>query len=238
MMCYKYHPITHTCPATPEITEQLGPGSGGCPRLGEEVSPGCRPLCPGKGRSEQCHIPGPSQGGWGRCSPGEGGFSGHPEDRGRLGLAACTEYFGRSLGAENRHRLIAPSWRLAQSGGSRDLLGVWISDTCQHCGPGQVSYPLCASLYHLQNRGKTAVGREKVRKDRPQGSPEATPGDFGARPARSGQTAASPGVHLPAQGLACPTCPVVVVVSIILNNIIVLGHVKTTAGAREAWQRG
>lgn len=125
----------------------------------------------------------------------------------REARAVCMHtILGPVLVAENRHRLIAPSWRLAQSGGSRDLLGVRISDTCQHCGPGQVSYPLCASLYHLQNRGKAAVGREKVRKDRPQGSLEATPGDFGARPARSGQTAASPGMHLPAQGLACPTC--------------------------------
>ena len=235
---FKYHPITHTCPATPEITGQLGPGSGGCPRLGEEVSPGCRPLCPGKGQSEQCHIPGPSQGGSGRCSPGEGGFSGRPEDRARLGLAAGTQYSGRSLVAEKRHWLVAPSWRLAQSGGSRDLLGVWISDTCQHWGPGQVSYPLCASVYHLQNRGEAAAGREKVCKDRPRGSLEATPGDLGAWTARSGQTAASPGVHLPAQGLACPTCPVTVVLMIILNNIIVLGHVKTTGrseGGTAAW---
>lgn len=87
---FKYHPITHTCPATPAITEQQAQGLAGAHGLLRKC-PGRQATLPREGPVWAVPHTGAIVG-WGArgAAPwGGGGFSGHPEDK-RGSLAGCT----------------------------------------------------------------------------------------------------------------------------------------------------
>lgn len=98
---FKYHPITHTCPATWEITERPVPGPGAHPLLREEV-PTAGPALPGEGWLRAAAHLG-HHGGGSRGSPAKEGLQGALRT-GRRALMASRLCLGRGPGSRPLRR--------------------------------------------------------------------------------------------------------------------------------------
>lgn len=136
---FKYHPITHTCPATWKL--QSGPARPGArPRLREEV-PVAGPTLTGGGAAPSSCPPGPSRRG-SRGLPGRRKVSGRPEDG---------DGGGGWGGGEGADGPAAVPGRAGLSPASAPARGTEGPLTARSSGPGRVSCPLRTSVCRPSN---------------------------------------------------------------------------------------